>query len=193
MVTEHQPQHDDTLAEGSMPWDQMGSSDMRDWPLGRLLSAAARRVEREWNSHLSNWELNHASLPVLVHLMVRPRSQRELANACGVTEQTMSRILARMQRNGHITRTAHASDKRRHVIAITDAGRAAAAVAADPAPAEEMTTRGLSPEQIAQLRELLAIVATATAEDALGTSDGRAGAGPNGSSTTISARGRAQD
>ncbi|MCC2308141.1 MarR family winged helix-turn-helix transcriptional regulator [Cellulomonas chengniuliangii] len=176
-----------------MPWDQMGSSDMRDWPLGRLLSAAARRVEREWNSHLSHWDLNHASLPVLVHLMARPRSQRELANACGVTEQTMSRILARMQRNGHITRTAHASDKRRHVIAVTEAGRAAVAVAADPVPAEEMTTRGLSPEQIDQLRELLAIVATATADDALGARDGRAGAGPNGSSATLPDRGRAQD
>ncbi len=159
MATEPLSQQQEPPAEGAMPWDQMGSADLRDWPLGRLLSAASRRVEREWNAHLSNWELNHASLPVLVHLMRRPHSQRELAKACGVTEQTMSRVLAKMERTGYVTRTAHQDDRRRHVIAVTDAGRAAAAVAADPVPAEQMTARGLTAEQVEQLRGLLAIVA----------------------------------
>ncbi|WP_234346676.1 MarR family winged helix-turn-helix transcriptional regulator [Cellulomonas timonensis] len=166
MATEPLSQQQEPPAEGGMPWDQMGSSDMRDWPLGRLLSAASRRVEREWNTHLSSWELNHASLPVLVHLMRRPHSQRELANACGVTEQTMSRVLAKMERTGYITRSAHQDDRRRHVIAVTDAGRAAAAVAADPAPAEQMTARGLTAGQVDQLRELLAIVAKPNGPDA---------------------------
>ena len=40
----------------------------RSGPSGRLLSAAARRVERDLNAHLAAWDLNHASLPVLVHL-----------------------------------------------------------------------------------------------------------------------------
>ncbi|MFI2752355.1 MarR family winged helix-turn-helix transcriptional regulator [Cellulomonas sp. P22] len=147
--------------ETARPWDELASSAVADWPLGRLLSTASRRVEREWNAHLAAWELNHASLPVLVQLMRRPHSQRELADACGVTEQTMSRVLARMERTGYVTRAPHRGDKRRHVIAVTDAGRAVAVQAADPAAPEEMTTRGLTPEQVDQLRALLAIVATA--------------------------------
>ncbi|MDM8084242.1 MarR family winged helix-turn-helix transcriptional regulator [Cellulomonas cellasea] len=175
MATEPLSQQQEPPAEGAMPWDQMGSPDMRHWPLGRLLSAASRRVEREWNAHLAGWELNHASLPVLVHLMRRPHSQRELANACGVTEQTMSRVLAKMERTGYISRSAHSGDRRRHVIAVTDAGRDAAAVAADPAPAEEMTARGLTDEQVEQLRELLAIVARPAGP---GVPSPRPGAGP---------------
>jgi DNA-binding MarR family transcriptional regulator len=148
------------VPDGQLP-ARATSTDPADWPVGRLLSAAARRVEREWNAHLATWDLNHASMPVLLHLLQRPRSQRELASACGVTEQTMSRILARMERTGYITRAPDDVDHRKHVIAITDVGRSVAILAADPRPAEAMTTRGLTPEQVDQLRGLLAIVARA--------------------------------
>lgn len=161
-MTDEHPTNDPDRPQTGTPWDQMASPALADWPLGRLLSTAARRVEREWNAHLAAWELNHASLPVLVQLMRRPHSQRELADACGVTEQTMSRVLARMERTGYVTRAPHRGDKRQHVIAVTDAGRAVAVHAADPAAPEEMTTRGLTPEQVEQLRGLLAIVATAS-------------------------------
>jgi DNA-binding MarR family transcriptional regulator len=142
----------------------MASNDPADWPVGRLLSAAARRVEREWNAHLASWDLNHASLPVLVHLSRRPHTQRELAAACGVTEQTMSRVLARMERTGYVTRAPHGSDRRKVVLAITDAGRATAVKATDRRPAEAMTTRGLTPDQVEHLRALLAVVARPPAE-----------------------------
>ncbi|MGV8978839.1 MAG: MarR family winged helix-turn-helix transcriptional regulator [Cellulomonas sp.] len=135
------------------------STDPADWPVGRLLSAAARRVEREWNAHLATWELNHASMPVLLHLLQRPRSQRELAGASGVTEQTMSRILARMERTGYLTRAPDEDDHRKSVITITDVGRSVAMLAADPRPSEAMTTRGLTTGQVEQLKVLLAIVA----------------------------------
>lgn len=141
-----------------------GSTDPADWPTGRLLSAAARRVEREWNAHLAGWDLNHASLPVLVHLLSGPMSQREIAAANDVSEQTMSRTLARMVRSGYITRTPHPTDRRRHTVAITDAGRAACAQAADPVAAEEMVVRGLSADQVDRLRELLLKVARAHPE-----------------------------
>lgn len=151
---------DDARAPGAAaPWARMASDDPADWPVGRLLSAAARRVEREWNAHLAGWDLNHASLPVLVLLAHEPRSQRELADACSVTEQTMSRILARMERTGYVTRAPHATDRRKIVLAITDAGREVAVKASDRRPADAMTTRGLTPEQVEQLRALLAVVA----------------------------------
>lgn len=137
------------------------SPDPEQWPVGRLLASAARRVERDWNTHLAAWDLNHASLAVLAHLQRRPMSQRELAAANAVTEQTMSRVLARMERTGYVTRTPHDDDRRRHVITITDSGRAAFAVAADHELAEAMVTRGLTPEQADQLRRLLVVVARA--------------------------------
>jgi len=129
-----------------------------------MLSSAARSVEREWNAHLAAWDLNHASLPVLVLLAQRDFSQRELAAAIGVTEQTMSRVLNRMERTGYLTRTPHADDRRRHIISLSDVGAAVMREAADPVPAEEMVTRGLTAVQIVQLRELLAIVVRSHAE-----------------------------
>jgi DNA-binding MarR family transcriptional regulator len=142
------------------------SPDPAHWPVGRLLSSAARRVERDWNAHLASWDLNHASHAVLAHLLRSPMSQRELATASAVTEQTMSRVLARMERSEYITRTPHDDDRRRHVITITDAGRSAFFVASDRELAASMVTRGLTPEQAEQLRQLLVVVARERRADA---------------------------
>ena len=138
---------------------QPTATDPLHWPTGRLLSAAARRVEKEWNTHLAGWDLNHASLPVLIHLLAGPRSQRELAAANDVTEQTMSRVVARLVRSGYVVRTVDPGDRRRLEVTITDAGQAACRAAADPAAAEQMVVRGLTPGQVDHLRELLAVVA----------------------------------
>jgi len=140
------------------------SQDLMRWSTGRMLSSAARQVEREWNLHLAAWDLNHASLPVLVLLAQRDHSQRELATAVGVSEQTMSRILARMERTGYLTRTPHGADKRRHVISLSPTGIAVMHEAAAPGPAEEMSTRGLTPDQVVQMRELLTLMIQARPE-----------------------------
>ncbi|WP_240675581.1 MarR family winged helix-turn-helix transcriptional regulator [Cellulomonas endophytica] len=131
---------------------------LHHWPDGRLLSAVARRIERAWDAHLAHWDLTHASLPVLVHLLDGPRSQRELAALLDVTEQTTSRILARLERTRYVTRTAHPEDRRRYVIAVTAAGRAALAAASDPRPAEDSVLGVLSGAQRAELRALLLAV-----------------------------------
>lgn len=128
------------------------------WPTGRLLSAVARRVERDWNLHLSQWDLNHASLPVLYLLAGGPRSQRELAHGSGVTEQTMSRIIVRLERLGYVERRPHTDDRRRHEVLLTPAGRAALSEAGDPRVAEQMSIRGLSRDQVRQLREILDVM-----------------------------------
>jgi DNA-binding MarR family transcriptional regulator len=136
--------------------------DRRDeWPTGRMLSAVARRIEREWNAHLAAWDLNHASLPVLFFLLRGPLSQRELARASGVTEQTMSRIVARLERSGYVRRQPDAADARRHEVSLTDAGRRALLEAGDPHVAEEMSVRGLDADQVAALRVLLAALLAA--------------------------------
>ncbi|WP_370523989.1 MarR family winged helix-turn-helix transcriptional regulator [Cellulomonas sp. APG4] len=128
------------------------------WPTGRLVSAVARRIERDWNAHLERWDLNHASLPVLYLLSGGPRSQRELAEASGVTEQTMSRILVRLERTGYIRRRPHEQDRRRHEVVLTDEGRQTLLEAGDPRVAEQMSIRGLSPEQVRTLRDILGVM-----------------------------------
>ncbi len=137
------------------------SEDPGDWPTGRLLFAVARRVEQEWNAHLSGWDLNHAGFPVLLHLFGGPRTQRELAALSGVTEQTMSRVVARLERSGYVTRTGDPRDRRRRAVEVTDAGRRAAVEAGRVQPAEQLATRGLDPEQASALRELLVAMARA--------------------------------
>lgn len=143
-----------TLATAPDP----ASSDPQDWPVGRLLSAAARRVEREWDAHLGAWDLTHAGVPVLAHLLAGPRSQRELATASGVTEQTMSRVIARLERTGHVVREAHAADHRRVAVSITPAGRAALVEATAGEVPRHITVRGLSDRQVEQLRSLLLLL-----------------------------------
>ncbi|NLT07314.1 MAG: winged helix-turn-helix transcriptional regulator [Solirubrobacterales bacterium] len=134
---------------------------MEQWPTGRMLSAVARRIEHEWNAHLARWDLTHASIPVLYVLLGGPRSQRELARATGVTEQTMSRIVAGLERRGYVERRVPPDDARRHDVVLTDAGRRAVVEAGDPRVAEEMSVRGLDAEQVAQLRQLLAVMLAA--------------------------------
>lgn len=132
-----------------------------EWPTGRMLSAVARRIEREWNAHLAHWDLNHASLPVLAFLSRGSLSQRDLARASGVTEQTMSRIVARLERSGYVEREPDAADARRHRVTLTEHGRAVFVAAGDPVVAEEMSIRGLDAEQVETLRALLAAMLAA--------------------------------
>lgn len=145
----------DTGSDADPVFDDPASGDPTRWPTGRLLFAVARRIEREWNAHLGTWDLNHAGFPVLMHLLAGPRSQRELAAESGVTEQTMSRIVARLERSGYVTRAGDPTDRRRRTVAITDAGRGAGLAAARRRPAEDLATRGLDDEQVAALRDVL--------------------------------------
>jgi MarR family transcriptional regulator, organic hydroperoxide resistance regulator len=96
-----------------------------EWSLGRLLSMAARLVEQEWNSWLAARDLTHAGLMALHALRTGPRAQRELAAASMVEEQTMSRVLDRLERAGYVTRQRDAADRRRLVVRRTMAGEQA--------------------------------------------------------------------
>ncbi|SDS42683.1 MarR family winged helix-turn-helix transcriptional regulator [Paraoerskovia marina] len=154
-----------TAGRDTMDSGTTGNGPMETWPTGRLLSHVTRRVEREWNAHLAGWSLNHASFPVLMHLLRGTMSQRELAERNGVTEQTMSRIVDRLDRHGHVTRELDPADHRRRVVTITPAGRTAAFAAAEPRASDRISSRGLDTEQIAALRGLLIQMATVDTRD----------------------------
>lgn len=96
------------------------------WPLGRLLSAAARSVERDWDERLRAIGLPHAAL-IAVDILIRtgPTGADTIARTARVQPQTMSRTLERMERDGLVERTPHPADRRRRLVTVTDHGRQA--------------------------------------------------------------------
>lgn len=102
------------------------SEPAEQWPLGRLLSAAARAVEREWDERLRAIGLTHAAL-VAIDIVLRtgPTGADTLARTARVQPQTMSRTLERAERDGLVERTSHPEDGRRRVVEVTEAGRRA--------------------------------------------------------------------
>ncbi|KQO63826.1 MarR family winged helix-turn-helix transcriptional regulator [Curtobacterium sp. Leaf261] len=97
-----------------------------DWPTGRLLSTAARIIERRWDERLRDIGLTHAAVVVLHHLATDgPANPDALAKQVRVQPQTMSRTLDRMERDGFVERRQDADDRRRRVVTITGTGRSA--------------------------------------------------------------------
>lgn len=96
------------------------------WPLGRLLSAAARSVERDWDERLRAIGLSHAAV-VAIDILIRtgPTGADAIARTARVQPQTMSRTLERMERDGLVERAPHPADRRRRVVSVTPAGRSA--------------------------------------------------------------------
>ncbi|KTR08804.1 MarR family winged helix-turn-helix transcriptional regulator [Curtobacterium luteum] len=96
------------------------------WPLGRLLAAAARRVERDWDERLREIGLPHAGL-IAIDILIRtgPTGADTIARVARVQPQTMSRTLERLERDGLVERSPHPDDRRRRVVTVTEAGRAA--------------------------------------------------------------------
>jgi MarR family transcriptional regulator, organic hydroperoxide resistance regulator len=96
-----------------------------EWPLGRLLAAAARSVERDWDERLRAIGLPHAALIALdILLRTGPTGADTLARTARVQPQTMSRTLERLERDGLVERGPHPADRRRRVVTVTEHGRA---------------------------------------------------------------------
>ncbi len=98
--------------------------DARDWPTGRLLSVAARLVEHSWEDLLRAQGITHAGLIALHCLGGGPMSQRALAQACRVTDQTISRTVDRLNASGYVGKARDTEDLRRKLITITSSGLA---------------------------------------------------------------------
>src|SRR5215468_11477601 len=95
-------------------------------PIGLELARTARTVSRAFDDALAG---AGGSLPmwlVLLNLKTRQvSSQRELAEAVGVREATLTHHLNAMDRQGLITRTRDPANRRVHVVELTPAGEAA--------------------------------------------------------------------
>ena len=126
-------------------------------PIGLRLAQTARAVERAFDEALA---AAGGTLPVwliLLNLKVRkPVNQRELAEAVGVREATLTHHLNAMDTRGLITRTRDTSNRRVQVVALTEAGEAAFARLRETAMAFDATLRtGLADADLATLDTLL--------------------------------------
>jgi MarR family transcriptional regulator for hemolysin len=138
-------------------------------PIGLRLAQAARTVERAFDEALGE---AGGTLPVwliLLNLKIRrPANQRELAEAVGVREATLTHHLNAMDARGLVTRTRDAANRRVQVVALTEAGEAAFLRLRDTAVAFDAKLRaGLSDANLATLGTLLGQLADnagATAE-----------------------------
>ncbi|MCV7432459.1 MarR family winged helix-turn-helix transcriptional regulator [Mycolicibacterium bacteremicum] len=97
--------------------------DLDGWPTGRLLSMAARLVEQSWEHVLREYDLSSAGLVVLHVVAAAPATQREIAHACRVTDQTASRTIERLERLGYVSRQVDPRDERRKSVTSTPSGR----------------------------------------------------------------------
>jgi MarR family transcriptional regulator, transcriptional regulator for hemolysin len=95
-------------------------------PIGLRLSQTSRAVERAFDEALG---AAGGTLPVwliLLNLTIhKPGNQRELAEAVGVREATLTHHLNAMDTRGLITRTRDPANRRIHVVALTEEGEAA--------------------------------------------------------------------
>src|ERR1700751_3768451 len=126
-------------------------------PIGLRLNQAARAVVRAFDEALAE---AGGTLPIwliLLNLKIRkPANQRELAEAVGVREATLTHHLNAMDARGLVTRTRDAANRRIHVVELTDAGEGAfvrlqqAALAFDARP-----RAGLADADLDSLGDLL--------------------------------------
>src|ERR1700722_12458009 len=94
-------------------------------PIGPRLAQVACLVERAFDEALGE---AGGTLPVwliLLNLKLRkPANQRELAEAVGVREATLTHHLNAMDARGLVTRTRDAANRRVQVVALTEVGEA---------------------------------------------------------------------
>lgn len=114
------------------------------------------------------------SLPmwlVLLNLKIHPRAnQRELADAVGVREPTLTQHLNAMEKTGLLTRRRDPSNRRIHIVEVTEAGNTLFLALRDAAIAFDSTLRrDLAAPDLDALSDLL---------DRLADNVGGAGNGP---------------
>ena len=140
-------------------------------PIGLELARAARTVSRAFDDALGE---AGGSLPVwLVLLNLKTRqvsSQRELAEAVGVREATLTHHLNAMDAQGLVTRTRDPANRRIHVVALTPDGEAAFLRLAEAAAAFDRRLRdGLSDPDLDGLAALLTRLAANVTDEQLPT------------------------
>ncbi|MGI5130163.1 MarR family winged helix-turn-helix transcriptional regulator [Pseudonocardia sp. CA-107938] len=127
-------------------------------PIGLELANAARVVGRAFDDRLAAAGGSRPTWLVLLALKQgRTRNQRELAAAIGIQGATLTHHLNAMENDGLVVRRRDPDNRRVHILEMTEAGEAAFLRLAVVAGQHDARLRaGFSPDDLAQLRDLLA-------------------------------------
>jgi DNA-binding MarR family transcriptional regulator len=108
-------------------------------------------------AELSNLELTGSEINVLANLADgRSRTVSALGAAIGSKPTTLTSVLDRLERRGHITRGAHPDDRRAVQVVLTSSGRATAATIRDVVgEIEELAVWNLPEDAVAGARAVL--------------------------------------
>jgi MarR family transcriptional regulator, transcriptional regulator for hemolysin len=126
-------------------------------PIGRQLARAAKSAGRAFDDALAEAGGSLPAWLVLLSLKSQPvRNQRELADAVGVTEATLTHHLNALDAQGLVTRGRDPANRRIHLVELTEAGEAAFARLRDAASEfDQRLRRGLSDREVDELGDLL--------------------------------------
>jgi MarR family transcriptional regulator, transcriptional regulator for hemolysin len=95
-------------------------------PIGRQLALTARQVSRAFDEALAEAGGSVPVWLVLISLKTEQiRNQRELADAVGIREATLTHHLNLMDGRGLVTRRRDPANRRVHLVELTPAGEAA--------------------------------------------------------------------
>jgi MarR family transcriptional regulator, transcriptional regulator for hemolysin len=126
-------------------------------PIGLRLTQVARAVSRAFDDALA---AAGGSLPMWLALLnLKTRSlgnQRELAEAMGIREATLTHHLNAMETGGLVTRQRDPANRRVHVVTLTEDGEQAFLRMRDAAVAfDRRLRRGISDAEAATLSDVL--------------------------------------
>lgn len=108
-------------------------------------------------TELVDLDLNASEINALANLADgRARTVSQLGAAIGTKPTTLTSVLDRLERRGHITRTTRSGDRRSVLIELTDSGRETAAVITRTLSEIEHRSLGaLPPEAVAGFHTVL--------------------------------------
>lgn len=108
-----------------MTSDALGEPRALDNMLCFALYAASRATTQAYRRILKPWGLTYPQYLVLVELWERePRTVGELGDDLALDSGTLSPLLSRLEKLGHVARTRSSEDARVVSIGLTDRGRA---------------------------------------------------------------------
>jgi MarR family transcriptional regulator, transcriptional regulator for hemolysin len=126
-------------------------------PIGLHLARTARSVSRAFDDALAQAGGSVPIWLVLISLKSQQvRNQRELAEAVGIREATLTHHLNAMDEQGLITRRRDPANRRVHLVELTEAGEDTFQRLRGAATAFDQRLRdGLSGDEVSQLEALL--------------------------------------
>ncbi|WP_280491149.1 MarR family winged helix-turn-helix transcriptional regulator [Nocardia asiatica] len=134
----------------------------------KLLSQATAAYERALNDELRarlDEQLRPAHYAVFRYLDPNGSRITELAEAAGMTQQSMGELVTHLERRGLVVRQVDPADRRARTVILTEAGRAALEVAAERIRDIERTVeRAVGQRTLAELRGALGQVGAALTE-----------------------------